>query len=72
MTQSNPIVKTNYKYGFHKPELRFLKPLGLSQQVVEAISHYKKEPDWMRQFRLQALKFLNKNRCRPGVQICRI
>src|SRR3989344_1701030 len=50
------ITKDNYQYGFHKPETAdFKTPKGLSRQVVEAISHYKNEPDWMRQFRLQSL-----------------
>ena len=53
---TNPIIKDNYKYGFHKPELSvFRTPRGLSREVVEAISHYKNEPDWMRNFRLQSL-----------------
>ena len=33
----------------------FKTPKGLSRQVVEAISHFKNEPDWMRQFRLNSL-----------------
>ncbi len=51
-----PIIKDGYQFGFHKPESSvFRTPRGLSRQVVEAISHFKNEPDWMRQFRLQAL-----------------
>ncbi|MFC1687031.1 Fe-S cluster assembly protein SufB [Patescibacteria group bacterium] len=34
----------------------FISQLGLSERVVEEISHYKNEPDWMRTQRLQALK----------------
>lgn len=53
--KSQPIVKTSYKYGFHKPEAAFFKTeRGLNRSVVEAISHFKKEPEWMLQFRLQA------------------
>ncbi|HEX3082827.1 MAG TPA: Fe-S cluster assembly protein SufB [Candidatus Saccharimonadia bacterium] len=33
----------------------FRTPRGLSRSVVEAISEHKQEPQWMRQFRLQAL-----------------
>jgi len=54
--KSQPIIKDGYEFGFHKPESTgFRTPRGLNRQVVEAISHYKNEPDWMRQFRLQAL-----------------
>lgn len=45
----------DYKFGFHKKDTSVFKtPKGLSRQVVEAISHYKDEPDWMRDFRLSA------------------
>ncbi len=44
------------KYGFSDPEQYLLKtPKGLSHEVVEMISRYKKEPDWMREFRHRAL-----------------
>jgi Fe-S cluster assembly protein SufB len=56
MTQKIPFIKSGYRYGFHKPEVSVFKtPKGLSKEVVEAISYYKKEPDWMRNFRLQSL-----------------
>ena len=56
MIQKPPIIKDGYEFGFHKPESSgFRTPRGLNRQVVEAISHFKNEPDWMRQFRLQAL-----------------
>jgi Fe-S cluster assembly protein SufB len=44
-----------YKYGF-KDENQFIYRLekGLNREVVEAISHIKKEPEWMLQYRLQA------------------
>ncbi len=47
-----------YKYGFRDEDARyeFVVPKGLSKKVVEAISHYKGEPDWMRKIRLQALE----------------
>src|ERR1700722_12899394 len=48
-------IKTGYQFGFHKPESSVFKtPRGLSREVIEAISHFKNEPDWMRNFRLQA------------------
>lgn len=47
-----------YKYGFRDEdaEYEFVVPKGLSKEVVEAISHYKNEPEWMRKIRLQALE----------------
>jgi len=50
------------RYGFHKPEKYLVKmEKGLSRWVVEEISAYKSEPDWMRDFRLRALDiFLRK------------
>jgi Fe-S cluster assembly protein SufB len=45
------------KFGFHDPESGYVykSPKGLSREVVESISEYKDEPDWMREFRLKAL-----------------
>ncbi len=44
------------KYGFHDPEEYLLRtPKGLSHEVVEMISRYKQEPDWMREIRHRAL-----------------
>jgi Fe-S cluster assembly protein SufB len=46
----------DYKYGFSDPEqYSFKSSRGLNRQIVEQISAYKNEPDWMRQFRLRAL-----------------
>ncbi len=39
---------------------RFLSPLGLTREVVEAISDAKGEPDWMREKRLRALELFLK------------
>src|SRR5262245_21020513 len=50
-------IKESYEYGFHDPENYVFKAKkGLNRQVVEEISAYKNEPDWMRQFRLKALE----------------
>jgi Fe-S cluster assembly protein SufB len=45
------------RFGFHDPEggYAYKAPKGLSRQLVEDISEYKKEPQWMREFRLKAL-----------------
>jgi Fe-S cluster assembly protein SufB len=51
------------KFGFHDPEsgYAYKAPKGLSREVVENISEYKDEPEWMREFRLKALEhFLNR------------
>src|SRR5262245_35748474 len=44
------------KFGFHDPETGYAykAPKGLSRELVESISEYKGEPEWMREFRLKA------------------
>jgi Fe-S cluster assembly protein SufB len=44
------------KFGFSDPETGYAykAPKGLSREVVESISEYKDEPQWMRDFRLKA------------------
>ncbi len=56
------------RYGFHDPEEYLVKlPKGLGHEVVEQISRYKGEPDWMRRFRHEALDtFLSKPMPRWG------
>ncbi len=46
------------KFGFHDPEsgYAYKAPKGLSREVVESISEYKNEPQWMRDFRLKSLE----------------
>src|SRR6266540_421015 len=56
-------IGNDYKYGFHDPEnYVFKSQRGLTNEVVEAISHHKSEPDWMRKFRLKSLEYF---RARP-------
>ena len=45
------------KFGFHDPETGYAykAPKGLTREIVEQISEYKDEPEWMREFRLKAL-----------------
>src|SRR5919205_4408578 len=44
------------KYGFHDPENYLFKaPKGLTRELVEQISAFKNEPEWMLEFRLKAL-----------------
>ncbi len=50
-----------YKYGYHFPDKSVFKTRkGLDEEVVNAISHHKGEPEWMRQFRLRALRAFRK------------
>ncbi|HTT73139.1 MAG TPA: SufD family Fe-S cluster assembly protein [Thermoplasmata archaeon] len=53
---ANEITPLDYtRYDFKNPEtyrLRIAK--GLSREVVEQISDFKKEPEWMREYRLRA------------------
>ena len=46
------------KFGFHDPEkdYAFKSEKGLSKKLVEEISEFKSEPEWMRKFRLKALE----------------
>ena len=51
---------SDYKYGFHdnvKPS--FISKKGLSEDIVREISKLKKEPKWMLDIRLNALKLFN-------------
>ncbi len=63
MSLPQPAVEIGeYKAGFHYPDISVFKTRkGLSEEVVNAISEHKGEPDWMRQFRLRAYRaFLKK------------
>jgi Fe-S cluster assembly protein SufB len=51
----------DYKYGFSDPEqYSFKSSRGLNREIVEKISSYKNEPDWMRQFRLRSLEIFQR------------
>ncbi|OGK16444.1 Fe-S cluster assembly protein SufB [Candidatus Roizmanbacteria bacterium RIFCSPHIGHO2_01_FULL_39_12b] len=54
-TQQSPL-NFDYKYGFSMPDTSiFRTQKGLSSNVVREISHIKKEPKWMLEFRLKSL-----------------
>src|SRR3989344_8889587 len=55
-------VEFSYKYGFSMKDTSVFKmQKGISSQVVSQISHIKKEPKWMTDFRLKSYKiFLEK------------
>src|SRR6185369_3113697 len=64
--RSDAKVRAGYPMGFHKPETSgFRTPKGLNRGVVEAISEFKNEPKWMRQFRLQALMMFEQKMMPP-------
>src|SRR5579885_1144399 len=45
------------RYGYHDAENYLYKaPKGLNREIVEKISEFKSEPQWMREFRLRALE----------------
>ena len=47
----------DYRYGFSYPDISVFKTRkGLDEEVVRSISHHKKEPDWMLQYRLRSLE----------------
>lgn len=46
---------TDTNHSLNKP-VAFKKP-GINKQLVEALSLYKKEPEWMQEFRLRALHY---------------
>src|SRR5438128_11737962 len=51
----------DYKYGFSDPEqYSFKSRRGLDPEIVKQISEFKKEPEWMLQFRLRALDIFRK------------
>src|SRR5207302_9574020 len=51
----------DYKFGFSDPEqYSFKSRRGLDPEIVKQISAFKKEPEWMLQFRLRALDIFRK------------
>ncbi|WP_181349548.1 Fe-S cluster assembly protein SufB [Thalassobacillus sp. CUG 92003] len=57
MAKKAPEVEEDYKYGFHERDVSiFRTQKGLTKEVVEQISNYKEEPQWMLDFRLKALE----------------
>jgi Fe-S cluster assembly protein SufB len=54
-------LSKGYRFGWSDPDHSVFTPKrGLSEAVVEEISAMKSEPDWMRKFRLKALKHFQK------------
>jgi Fe-S cluster assembly protein SufB len=58
-------LQENYKkkFGFNMPNDSSLKAeKGLSEEIVKNISKIKNEPQWMLEYRLNALKYFQKNK----------
>nr|YP_009296201.1 hypothetical protein Sebd_049 [Sebdenia flabellata]AOM65136.1 hypothetical protein Sebd_049 [Sebdenia flabellata] len=55
-TSLNRLINQPYKYGFHTKIESENFPKGLNHQVINLISEYKKEPKYLRDFRLKAYK----------------
>ena len=58
--ESRKDINADYKekFGFHDPETgyAFKAPKGINREIVEQISAFKQEPQWMLDFRLKALE----------------
>jgi Fe-S cluster assembly protein SufB len=56
---SEPLnIVGDYKYGFHDTEKNYVfkAEKGLTKEIVESISRFKNEPQWMLDIRLEALE----------------
>jgi Fe-S cluster assembly protein SufB len=61
--QSQAVDIGEYQHGFSYPEQSVFKTRrGLDEEVVNAISAQKGEPEWMRQFRLRSLAAFRKKK----------
>ncbi len=63
MSEKKTVLETqdHYKYGFHDEDVSvFNTGKGLSEATVRAISKAKNEPEWMLEFRLNALRIFEK------------
>jgi Fe-S cluster assembly protein SufB len=50
-------INDEYKYGFHDPEQSVFKSKrGLTHELIDQMSDMKGEPDWMREFRHEAMR----------------
>jgi Fe-S cluster assembly protein SufB len=54
--EENILTSRDYKYGFYTDIEMDSIPKGLNEKTINTICDKKKEPDWMRQWRLKAYK----------------
>lgn len=53
--KAEEILNNEYRYGFKDEDVSIFKTnKGLSEEIVKEISAYKKEPEWMLEYRLKA------------------
>ena len=73
-TQDLDIPTNNSEYDFIDEDVSVFKtPKGLNEEIVREISAIKKEPEWMLEYRLKALKcFLEKPMPTWGVDLSRM
>ncbi|MBN1685478.1 MAG: Fe-S cluster assembly protein SufB [Spirochaetales bacterium] len=71
MNTSQTIEIGDYKFGFSFPDQSVFKTgKGLNEEVINAISDHKNEPEWMRKFRLRSYQaFLKKKMPNWGVDL---
>ena len=63
MIKTNPIEIDREKGNFHyTTDYEFDAGVGLSEEVVRYISDVKSEDDWVKEFRLKALKTFEKKK----------
>src|SRR6185503_15011531 len=58
--EQNRLSSRDYKYGFFTDIEMDTIPKGLSEDIINMICDIKKEPDWMRQWRLKAYRHWTK------------
>lgn len=54
--EENSLSRRDYKYGFVTDIETDSIPVGLSEEVINLISDKKKEPDWLREWRLKSYR----------------
>ena len=56
MQKQQPVIEIGeYQHGFHFPDKSIFKTKkGLNEEIINAISYHKNEPEWMRRFRLRS------------------
>lgn len=58
-----PNIDFDYKYGFSKPQnYSFKAKKGLNKEVIKQISFMKKEPAWMKEFRLKSYEIFKQKK----------
>ena len=56
VTNVETLATQEYKYGFYTEVDADLAPAGLSEDIIRLISAKKREPEWLLEWRLRALR----------------